>query len=80
MVWNLVYPFDPILSAMVLGDVFVVMATAIITGGILMIFLADSVAAPLQKIECMRFLGLFIFFILSIMLVNDGSRLAGPFF
>ena len=44
VVMNLVFSFDSILSAMALSDVFVVMAIAIITGGILMIFLADSVA------------------------------------
>jgi len=43
---NLVFSFDSILSAMALTDVFWVMATAIIIGGILMIWLADHVSEP----------------------------------
>jgi len=53
------------------------MAIAIITGGILMIFLADSVAAFLQKNRMYEVLGLFILFIVGIMLVSDGAHLAG---
>jgi len=74
---NLVFSFDSILSAMALSDVFVVMAIAIITGGILMIYLADSVAAFLQKNRMYEVLGLFILFIVGIMLVSDGAHLAG---
>ena len=74
---NLVFSIDSILSAMALSDVFAVMAIAIITGGILMIFLADSVAAFLQKNRMYEVLGLFILFIVGIMLVSDGAHLAG---
>ena len=74
---NLVFSFDSILSAMALSDVFGVMATAIITGGVLMIFLADSVASFLKKNRMYEVLGLFILFIVGIMLVSDGAHLAG---
>jgi predicted tellurium resistance membrane protein TerC len=74
---NLVFSIDSILSAMALSDVFAVMAIAIITGGILMIYLADSVAAFLQKNRMYEVLGLFILFIVGIMLVSDGAHLAG---
>jgi predicted tellurium resistance membrane protein TerC len=77
VVMNLVFSFDSILSAMALSDVFAVMAIAIITGGILMIYLADSVAAFLQKNRMYEVLGLFILFIVGIMLVSDGAHLAG---
>ncbi len=77
VVMNLVFSFDSILSAMAFSDVFAVMAIAIITGGILMIFLADSVAAFLQKNRMYEVLGLFILFIVGIMLVSDGAHLAG---
>ena len=77
VVMNLVFSFDSILSAMALSDVFGVMAIAIVTGGILMIFLADSVASFLQKNRMYEVLGLFILFIVGIMLVSDGAHLAG---
>ena len=46
---NLVFSFDSILSTMALTDVFWVMATAIVIGGLLMIWLADRVSTFLQK-------------------------------
>jgi predicted tellurium resistance membrane protein TerC len=73
---NLVFSFDSILSAMALTDVFVVMATAIIIGGILMIWLADKVADFLQKNRLYEVLGLFILFIVGIMLISEGGELA----
>ena len=73
---NLVFSFDSILSAMALTDVFVVMATAIIIGGILMIWLADKVAYFLQKNRLYEVLGLFILFIVGIMLISEGGELA----
>ena len=45
VIMNIVFSFDSILSAMALTDVFWVMATAIIIGGFLMIWLADKVAS-----------------------------------
>ncbi len=73
---NLVFSFDSILSAMALTQVFWVMATAIIIGGILMIWLADRVADFLQKNRMYEVLGLFILFIVGIMLVSEGGHLA----
>ena len=51
---NAIFSFDSILSALAFTDVFAVMATAIIIGGILMIWLSDEVANFLQKTECMK--------------------------
>ncbi len=73
---NLVFSFDSILSAMALTDVFWVMATAIIIGGVLMIALADRVAEFLQKNRMYEVLGLFILFIVGIMLLTEGAHLA----
>lgn len=73
---NLVFSFDSILSAMALSDVFLVMATAIIIGGILMIWLAERVAAFLQKNRMFEVLGLFILFVVGIMLLSEGGHLA----
>lgn len=76
VVMNIVFSFDSILSAMALTDVFWVMATAIIIGGLLMIWLADKVANFLAKNRMYEVLGLFILFIVGIMLITEGGHLA----
>jgi len=73
---NLVFSFDSILSAIALSDVFWVMATAIVMGGILMIALADKVAGFLQRNRMYEVLGLFILFVVGIMLISEGGHLA----
>ncbi len=73
---NVVFSFDSILSAMALSDVFQVMAAAIIAGGVLMIWLADRVALFLQKNRMYEVLGLFILFVVGIMLVSEGGHMA----
>lgn len=73
---NLVFSFDSILSAMALTDVFWVMATAIVIGGILMIWLADHVSEFLDKNRMYEVLGLFILFVVGIMLLSEGGHLA----
>ncbi|MEM1317857.1 MAG: tellurium resistance protein TerC, partial [Pseudomonadota bacterium] len=64
---NLVFSFDSILSAIALTDVFLVMATAIIISGLLMLVLADRVSEFLAKNRMYEVLGLFILFIVGIM-------------
>ena len=71
---NLVFSFDSILSAMALSDVFIVMATAIITGGVLMILLADKVSDFLRRNRMYEVLGLFVLFVVGIMLVTEGAH------
>ena len=76
VVMNLVFSFDSILSAMALTDRNsvqgqVLMATAIIVSGILMIWLADRVSEFLQKNRMYEVLGLFVLFIVGIMLVSE---------
>lgn len=73
---NLIFSFDSILSAMALTDVFIVMATAIIISGVMMIWLADHVAEFLKKNRMYEVLGLFILFIVGIMLLSEGGHLA----
>lgn len=74
---NLVFSFDSILSAMALTDVFPVMATAIVIGGLLMIWMADRVSNFLKKNRMYEVLGLFILFVVGIMLLTEGGELAG---
>ena len=76
VIMNVVFSFDSILSAMALTDVFWVMATAIVIGGLLMIWLSDKVANFLEKNRMYEVLGLFILFIVGIMLVTEGGELA----
>ncbi len=73
---NLVFSFDSILSAMALSDVFLVMATAVIISGIMMILLADYVAEFLKRNRMYEVMGLFILFVVGIMLVTEGGHLA----
>jgi len=76
IIMNLVFSFDSILSAIALTDVFWVMAAAIIISGLLMIFLADVVSNFLKKNRMYEVLGLFVLFVVGIMLVTEGAHLA----
>lgn len=74
---NLVFSFDSILAAMALAKGnFWVMAVAIVIGGALMILLANRVATFLQKNRMYEVLGLFILFVVGIMLLTEGAHLA----
>ncbi|MFU7560611.1 TerC family protein [Stieleria sp. JC731] len=73
---NLVFSFDSILSAMALTKSLAIMATAIVISGLLMIWLADHVAEFLKRNRMYEVLGLFILFIVGVMLVSEGGHLA----
>jgi predicted tellurium resistance membrane protein TerC len=73
---NLVFSFDSILAAMALTDIFLLMTIAIVIGGLLMIWLADRVTEFLKKNRMFEVLGLFILFIVGIMLLSEGGHLA----
>jgi predicted tellurium resistance membrane protein TerC len=73
---NLVFSFDSILGAIALTDVFWVMATAIVIGGLIMIWLAGRVTEFLKKNRMYEVLGLFILLIVGIMLLSEGGHLA----
>ena len=73
---NVVFSFDSILSAMAITQEFYIMAIAILTGGILMIVLADTVSEFLQKNRMYEVLGLFILFLVGVMLLSEGGHLA----
>lgn len=76
VIMNVVFSFDSILSAMALTKVFWVMATAIVISGMLMVWLADHVAEFLKKNRMYEVLGLFILFVVGVMLVSEGGHLA----
>lgn len=73
---NLVFSFDSILSAMALTNVFWIMATAIVISGLLMLWMADHVSSFLEKNRMYEVLGLFILFIVGVLLVSEGGELS----
>ncbi len=89
---NLVFSFDSILSAIALtsgskivegksipgdpADSFFIMMIAIVTGGLLMILLADRVSEFLERNRMYEVLGLFILFVVGILLLTEGGHLA----
>ena len=83
VVMNLVFSFDSILSAMALTNEIgnktaelVLMSIAIVISGLLMILMANKVAEFLQKNRMFEVLGLFVLFIVGIMLLTEGGHLA----
>lgn len=86
VVMNLVFSFDSILSAMALTShiesytaQMVLMGIAIVISGVLMMVLADRVSQFLQKNRMFEVLGLFVLFIVGIMLLSEGGELAHIF-
>ncbi|MCA9083749.1 MAG: hypothetical protein KDA81_06825 [Planctomycetaceae bacterium] len=87
---NLIFSFDSILSAIALASSMdpetkvrtistanmVVMSLAIVFSGVMMIWLADRVSEFLKANRLYEVLGLFILFIVGIMLVSEGGHLA----
>ena len=84
VVMNLVFSFDSILSAIALTSrgseqmpgAFWIMMIAILSGGLLMILLADRVTEFLTRNRMYEVLGLFILFVVGILLVSEGGELA----
>ena len=82
---NLVFSFDSILSAMAIANTkgpageieyqVWIMAVAIIASGIAMILMADYVAEFLKKNRMYEVLGLFILFLVGVLLISEGGHL-----
>ncbi len=85
---NLIFSFDSILSMLPLTNdpqyvnddfispQFVLLGTAVVVSGALMILLADKVADFIQKNRMFEVLGLFILLIVGIMLLAEGGHIA----
>ena len=83
---NLVFSFDSILSAMAIANTKTpdgetqyqvwIMAVAILSSGILMMLMTDYVADFLKKNRMYEVLGLFILFLVGVLLVSEGGHLA----
>lgn len=83
VIMNLVFSFDSILAAIGLTSEikdptasFIIMAIAIVLSGGLMLVLADKVSEFLKKNRMYEVLGLFILFVVGIMLLTEGGHLA----
>lgn len=83
VVMNLVFSFDSILSAIALTKgsgtattQLILMIIAIVISGALMILLANKVAVFLERNRMFEVLGLFVLFIVGIMLITEGGELA----
>ncbi len=89
VIMNLVFSFDSILSAMAIASESTVvdgikttsyqvplMAIAIIMSGVAMLLLADAVTAFLKKNRMYEVMGLFILFLVGVLLVTEGAHLA----
>ncbi|NJO88097.1 MAG: tellurium resistance protein TerC [Chloroflexia bacterium] len=76
VIMNLVFSFDSILSAIALTDNLLIMSIAIVLGGLLMIWLSDKVSAFLKKNRMYEVLGLFILFLVGIMLMTEAGHLS----
>ena len=76
VIMNLVFSFDSILSAMALTKNFGSWRSRSSSAVLMMIWLADHVAEFLKKNRMYEVLGLFILFIVGVMLVSEGGHLA----
>ena len=76
VIMNLIFSFDSILAAIALTDVFVLMIIAILAGGLIMIKLSNGITEFLNKNRMFEVLGLFILFLVGIMLLSEGAHLA----
>ena len=76
LIMNIVFSFDTVLSAVALTKNFWVMALAIIVSGVLMVLLAERVAAFLAKNRMYEVLGLFVLLLVGVMLMSEGGHIA----
>ena len=73
VIMNLIFSFDTIMLSKEMTDESWIMVVAIIVSGTMMIVLADGVSNFLQKNRMYEVLGLFILFIVGILLLSEGG-------
>ena len=76
LIMNIVFSFDTVLSAVALTKEFWVMTAAIVVSGVLMVLLAERVAAFLARNRMYEVLGLFVLLLVGVMLMSEGGHLA----
>ena len=73
---NVVFSFDTVLSAVALTKNFIVMTSAIVVSGILMVMMADAVSNFLKKNRMYEVVGLFVLLLVGVMLMSEGGHIA----
>jgi len=77
IVWmNLIFSFDSILSAMAMTKNVWLLASAIVVGGLIMLYFADKVATFIKKNREYEVMGLMILLIVGGMMFSEGAHLA----
>lgn len=76
VIMNLIFSFDSVLSAMAITKNIWIQIIAVVVGGILMIVLSEKVSQFLKKNRKFEVLGLFILFIVGIMLISESAHSA----
>ena len=80
VIMNVVFSFDSILAAMSFTENMVIMTTAIVISGGLMIWLSGTVSSFLKKNRLYEVLGLFILLVVGIMILTEGGHRAHLYF
>ncbi|MEK6828562.1 MAG: TerC family protein [Nanoarchaeota archaeon] len=75
VIMNIVFSFDSTLSAMALTHEFWIMALSIVISGFMMMWMSDKVSVFLKKNRMYEVLGLFVLFVVGIMLVTEGGHI-----
>ncbi|MDP1702201.1 MAG: TerC family protein [Aestuariivirga sp.] len=73
---DIVFAFDTVLSAVALTNNFIVMATAIVVSGALMVLMSEQIARFLKKNRMYEVLGLFVLLMVGVMLLAEGGHIA----
>jgi predicted tellurium resistance membrane protein TerC len=73
---DIVFAFDTVLSAVALTNNFIVMATAIVVSGALMVLMSEEIARFLKKNRMYEVLGLFVLLMVGVMLLAEGGHIA----
>lgn len=73
---NIIFSVDSTLSAIALTKNIWVMIISILIGGVMMMWLSDKVSTFLNKNKKFEVLGLFILFLIGIMLISEAGHLA----
>ncbi|MCB9262518.1 MAG: tellurium resistance protein TerC [Flavobacteriales bacterium] len=76
LLMNVVFSFDSTLSALALTKNKWVISIAVVVSSLLMVWLTDRITIFLKKNRMYEVLGLFILFVVGIMLLTEGGHLA----
>jgi len=76
IIMNLIFSFDSILSVVAITEKFWIMLTAVLIGGVLMIWLANKITTFLEKNKKFEILGLVILLLVGFMLMTEAAHIS----